>query len=75
MSEEESANDTAADVGIMLELPGLYTGLDAFDRSLEEMVARAAERGCAPTNHASTTFGPTEPQGLARTHKRAAVGP
>lgn len=75
LNGEESVNDTAADGEAMLRPLSLCTNLDAVDRSLEEMVTRAALQGCAPTKRVPTTSGPTELQGLARTHKRIDSGP
>ena len=49
-SGEESADDAAADGEIMLEPPGLYTDLDIADRSLEEVVSKAAASMVHPQN-------------------------
>ena len=49
-SGEESADDAAADGEIMLKPPGLYTDLDIADRSLEEMVSKAAASVVHPQN-------------------------
>lgn len=55
-SGEGSVDDTAVDGGIMVELPSLNIDLATVDRSLEEMVSKAAVRVYAPTNHVPTNF-------------------